>query len=63
MFVLALLANICYSVAYLAEIPIQQLAPRELWNRLRWAVWLLGMLAALVLENYWIADGIYPGTR
>jgi hypothetical protein len=61
MLVLALLANVCYTAAYLAEIPIQQLLPRELWNRLRWAVWLLGMLLALVLENYWIADEIYPG--
>lgn len=58
--VLALLANICYCAAYLAEIPIQQLLPGEYWNRLRWVVWVFGTLLALVLENYWIADEIYP---
>jgi hypothetical protein len=60
MLVLALLANLCYSAAYLVEIPIQQLLPVEYWNRSRWAVWIFGTLFALLLENYWIADEIYP---
>jgi hypothetical protein len=59
--VLALLANVCYSAAYLAEIPIQQLAPRELWNRLRRALWIVGTVFAVLLESYWINDEIYPG--
>jgi hypothetical protein len=60
MTVLALLANVCYCAAYLAEIPIQQVLPVEFWNRFRWAVWIFGTLLALLLENYWIADEIYP---
>ena len=60
MIILALLANVCYSAAYLAEIPIQQLCSRELWNRLRWAVWIFGTLFAMVLASYWINDEIYP---
>jgi hypothetical protein len=59
--VLALLANLCYCAAYLAEIPTQQLAPREFWRRLRWTVFVLGTLFAALFESYWINDEIYPG--
>src|SRR5258708_17071424 len=60
MTILGLLANVCYCAAYLAEIPIQQLLPIKYWNRLRWVVLVFGTFLALVLENYWIADEIYP---
>jgi hypothetical protein len=60
MTVLALLANACYCAAYLAEFFIQPLLSHVHWRRFRVAQWVLGMLLALVLENYWIADEIYP---
>ena len=60
MTVLALLANVCYCAAYVAEIFIQPLLPEVFWKRTRLALWITGMLFALVLENYWIADEIYP---
>ena len=60
MLVLALLANFCYCAAYVAEFFMQAALPASLWRRVRWALWVLGMLIALVLENYWIADEIYP---
>jgi len=58
--VLGLLANVCYGAAYLAEILIQNATSTASWNRQRWAIWVVGTLLALVLENYWIADEIYP---
>jgi hypothetical protein len=58
--VLALLANVCYCAAYLVDLPMQQLAVSAFWGRWRWGLWLLGMLLAIVVENYWIADEIYP---
>jgi hypothetical protein len=58
--VLALLANLCYSAAYLVDIPLQQSGARAAWRRRRWALWLAGMLFAVVFANYWIADEIYP---
>ena len=58
--VLGLLANLCYSAAYLAEFFIQLLAPGVSRRRARIALFVLGTLFALVLENYWIADEIYP---
>lgn len=60
MLVLALLANVCYSAAYLVEVVIQAVSSDIARRRFRWAVWILGMLLALLFENYWIADEIYP---
>jgi hypothetical protein len=60
MMVLAGLANVCYWFAYGTEFFIQGVLPRALWRRFRFGVLVLGMLAAMVLENYWIADEIYP---
>ena len=61
MCILALLANLCYCAAYLAEIPIQLLFPRDAWRRLRWTLWTVGTLFAALFESYWINDEIYPG--
>jgi hypothetical protein len=63
MTVLALLANLCYCAAYLAEILIQNASANTAWNRQRWAIWVLGTLFAIFFENYWIADEIYPFVR
>jgi len=60
MLVLALLANLCFSAAYLADFLAQGLLPQNLWRGLRWTVFVLGMLLAILVENYWIADEIYP---
>ena len=60
MIVLALLANVCYCAAYLPDLSIQHLSPAASWRRFRWALWILGTLFAILLENYWIADEIYP---
>jgi hypothetical protein len=58
--VLALLANLCYCAAYLADLAIQSLLPNRAWNRSRWAIFTLGTLFAILFESYWINDEIYP---
>lgn len=58
--VLGLIANVCYCAAYLLDVPMQQSAFHEGWKKRRWALWLVGMLFAIVLANYWIVDEIYP---
>jgi hypothetical protein len=58
--VLAALANLCYSAAYLVDIPMQQSGARPSWRRRRWALWVAGTVFAIVFANYWIADEIYP---
>ena len=56
--ILAFLANVCYSTAYLVDIPLQLTFAR--WRKHRWALLLTGTLFAVLVENYWIADEIYP---
>ena len=58
--VLAALANLCYSAAYLVDIPMLQSSFGSRWRRLRWGLWLVGTLLALVIAQYWIGDEIYP---
>ena len=60
LFVLAILANACYSTAYLADIALVQASDASHWRKWRWVLWLAGTLFALVFECYWIGDEIYP---
>jgi hypothetical protein len=63
MLVLAVLANICYCAAYLLDIFLQYSPFQASWKRWRWTLWPAGMLFAILLANYWIADEIYPFAR
>ncbi len=63
LFVLGLIANVCYCAAYVVDIPLQSSAFGAVWKRRRWGLWLLGTILAVVLANYWIADEIYPYVR
>jgi hypothetical protein len=56
--ILALAANVLYCAAYLVDIPLQ--LTYSAWRRYRWTLLFAGILVALLLENYWIADEIYP---
>ena len=58
--VLGLIANVCYSAAYLIDIALQTASFRSARRRWRWVLWLAGLIFAIVLTNYWIADEIYP---
>jgi hypothetical protein len=61
--ILALIANVCYCAAYLVDIPLQCSALGAVWRHWRWTLWFAGMLLAILLANYWIADEIYPFVR
>lgn len=61
--ILALLANVCYCAAYIVDLPMLFSLVGERWRRRRWILWLVGMLLAILLANYWIADEIYPFVR
>jgi hypothetical protein len=61
--ILAMLANVCYCAAYFADIPMQYTLFRATWRRRRWSLWWVGVLLAVVLANYWIADEIFPYVR
>jgi len=63
MLVLAVLANLCYCSAYVADLAMQYSHYRNSWVRWRWGLWTFGMLFAALLANYWIADEIFPYVR
>lgn len=56
LFVLGVLANVCYCAAYLADIPIQCSAFRIAWRRHRWMLWFAGTLFAMALTYFWLVD-------
>ncbi len=58
--VLAVLANVCYCAAYVADLPMQLSAFRERWRHWRWALWLFGVLFGVALAWYWTSDEILP---
>jgi hypothetical protein len=58
--VLGLAANFCYSAAYLADLFMQSVLAASNHRRFRWALFIFGTLFAVLLENYWIGDEIYP---
>ena len=60
LFVLAVLANICYCAAYLVDVPVQLSAFHDGWRRRRWLLWLVGTLFGMTLAWFWIADEILP---
>ena len=57
--VLAVLANLCYCAAYVADLPMQYSSFHQMWRRWRWILWLGGTLFAILFANYWIADEIF----
>lgn len=63
LFVLGLVANVCYCAAYLVDIPMQLSSIGGVWRSRRWLLWAAGTLLAIVLANYWIVDEIYPFVR
>ncbi len=63
MIVLGLMANLCYCAAYAAEPFLRALESQKHRLRFRLVLWVVGMLFAILLENYWIADEIYPAAN
>ncbi len=59
----AVAANVCYSAAYLVDVPLRRTLPEGRSKGWQWALWTAGTLFAFVLANYWISDEIYPFVR
>jgi hypothetical protein len=52
LFLLAVLANIAYCAAYLADIFAQGSGFRETWQSKRWILFLIGMIFAAILTRF-----------
>lgn len=51
LFVLAVLANVAYCAAYVADVAAQLTTFRPIWLRFRWALLLVGLAFSSVLAN------------
>ncbi|MBM3908053.1 MAG: hypothetical protein FJ363_08230 [Gemmatimonadetes bacterium] len=60
LFVLALLANLCYSTAYPWDMALQTVRTPSKRAGWRWGIWIAGTLAAVLIETYWFLDEILP---
>jgi hypothetical protein len=60
LFILAVLANIAYCAAYLVDLVAQMSGFRDLWLRLRWILFLIGLAFASILTR-WFIIGFFAG--
>jgi len=58
LFVLAVIANVLYCFAYLADVFVQLTSVRLAWRRLRWALLLVGSLFAATLTRF-VSIGLF----
>src|SRR5262249_5141565 len=52
LFILAVLANVAYCAAYVADIVVQMSGFRERWLGLRWILFLIGLAFAATLTHF-----------
>ncbi len=57
-FMLAVLANICYCTAYLGDVFVQVSGFRESWLKWRWVLFVIGTALAAVITR-WFAVGFF----
>jgi hypothetical protein len=60
MLILAGLANVCYSTAYIADVVVLSSLEEPARRRARTVLFIAGTLFALLVASYWIGDEIYP---
>ncbi len=57
-FVLAVLANVCYCAAYLGDVFVQISGLRAVWQRWRWVLFVIGTTFAAIITR-WFAIGFF----
>ncbi|MFI5185072.1 MAG: hypothetical protein ACHQNV_11770 [Vicinamibacteria bacterium] len=61
-FVLAVLANVLYSLAYVVDVFVQLSSLRQHWLRWRWGLFALGTVTAAILTRF-VAMGAFRTWR
>jgi hypothetical protein len=61
-FLLAVLANVAYCAAYLADVFAQLSGFREIWRSYRWVLFVIGLLFAAVITRFWALAMFSPAT-
>lgn len=62
LFVLAILANVCYCAAYLGDVFVQVSGLRDVWRRWRWVLFVVGTVFAAIITR-WFALGFFAPSR
>jgi hypothetical protein len=60
LFLLAVAANICYCAAYLADVFVQASGFREVLQRVRWVLFVLGTLVAAIITRFMSLAMFHP---
>ena len=60
-FLLAVLANVAYCAAYAVDIFAQTSGFRELWQKFRWILFLIGLTFASIITRFWSMALFNPG--
>ena len=63
LFLLAIAANIAYCAAYLADVFVQASGFREIWQRLRWVLFVIGTLVAAIITRFMSMGMFHPLTQ
>ena len=58
LFLLAVIANICYTSAYVIDVPAQLSGFRSSWTKWRWILFAIDTLFAAALAFYWMGDEV-----
>jgi hypothetical protein len=53
LFLLAVLANVAYCAAYVVDIFAQVSGFRELWQKYRWVLFVVGVVFAGIITRFW----------
>jgi hypothetical protein len=61
-FVLAVLANVCYCAAYLGDVFVQISGFRDTWQNWRWVLFIIGMAFASIVTR-WFAISFFTPSR
>jgi hypothetical protein len=61
LFLLAVLANVAYCAAYVVDIFAQVPGLRELWQKYRWLLFVVGMAFAGIITRFWSMALFNPG--
>jgi hypothetical protein len=62
LFLLAVIANVAYCAAYIVDIFAQASGFREVWQRYRKLLFVIGTLFASIITRF-VAMGMFPGNR
>jgi len=59
LFILAVIANVAYCAAYLADVFVQASGFRDVWQSYRWVLFMIGTVFAAVITRF-VAMGMFP---